>query len=231
MRAYIREHFGMKYTQDESYYILDCEPEAHMYLGLREGVKREAFADALRSANAGERDFDAEKWVNLLSTQQHDHFSIPAGTVHCSGKDNVVLEISATPYIFTFKLWDWGRMGLDGRPRPVHLDHGLANIQWERDTSWVEKNLLRQVAIVGEGDGWREERTGLHEFEFLETRRHWFTRPVEHHTRGNVNVLSLVQGEAVTVESPGRSFCAHDGALRGDVYRSSGGWRVCRTTT
>ena len=49
----------------------------------------------------------------------------------------MVLEISATPYIFTFKLWDWGRLGLDGKPRPIHLDHGQANIQWDRTTDWV----------------------------------------------------------------------------------------------
>ena len=206
LRAYIREHFGMKYTQDESYYILDCEPGAEMYLGLREGVRSDAFADALRNANAGQAKLNAEQWVNRIPTRRHDHFSIPAGTVHCSGRDNVVLEISATPYIFTFKLWDWGRMGMDGNPRPVHLERGLANIQWDRDTQWVNANLRRPVLVVGEGDGWREERTGLHEFEFLETRRHWFTKSVAHHTNGTVNVLSLVEGDAVMVESPDDRF-------------------------
>ncbi len=206
LEAYIREHFGMKYTQDESYYILDCKPGAHMYLGLCEGVKPRAFANALREADEGKQDLDAEQWVNLIPTHRHDHFSIPAGTVHCSGRDNVVLEISATPYIFTFKLWDWGRMGLDGRPRPVHLERGLANIQWDRDTRWVDENLRRPISVVDQGDGWREERTGLHELEFIETRRHWFTKAVAHDTSGNVNVLSLVEGDAVVIESPDDLF-------------------------
>ncbi|GGH08722.1 class I mannose-6-phosphate isomerase [Silvibacterium dinghuense] len=206
LRAYIREHFGMKYTQDESYYILDCEPGAHMYLGLREGVEADKFAHALSEANAGRERLDAEQWVNRIPTHRHDHFSIPAGTVHCSGRDNVVLEISATPYIFTFKLWDWGRMGLDGKPRPVHLKHGLENIQWDRDTEWVNENLRRPVAVVAEGEGWREEKTGLHELEFLETRRHWFTQPVMHDTCGTLNVLNLVEGDAAIVESPDGRF-------------------------
>jgi hypothetical protein len=118
----------------------------------------------------------------------------------------MVLEISATPYIFTFKLWDWGRPGLDGRPRPVHLEHGAANIQWERSTSWVRENLINRIVPLAAGDGWREERTGLHPLEFIETRRHWFSKAVAHHTGGGVNVLNLVAGEAAVVESPHADF-------------------------
>jgi len=61
-------------------------------------------------------------------------------------------------------------------------------------------------AKVDEGDGWREEHTGLHELEFIETRRHWFTRKVEHNTHGGVNVICLVEGEEIIVESPGKKF-------------------------
>ena len=118
----------------------------------------------------------------------------------------MVLEISATPYIFTFKLWDWGRLGLDGRPRPVHLDHGIANIQWDRGTEWVEGNLINRICPLGAGDGWREERTGLHALEFIETRRHWFTGAVPHDTHGTVNVLNLVEGPEAIVESPAGAF-------------------------
>ena len=131
---------------------------------------------------------------------------IPAGTVHCSGDNSVVLEISATPYIFTFKLWDWGRLGLDGKPRPINLKHGLANIQWDQTTSWVEKNLINRICPLGEGDGWREEQTGLHQREYIDTRRHWFTKAVLHNTQGGVNVLNLVEGEEVVVSSPHGSF-------------------------
>lgn len=50
----------------------------------------------------------------------------------------MVLEISATPYIFTFKLWDWQRLGLDGLPRPINIEHGKHVIQWDRTTKWVK---------------------------------------------------------------------------------------------
>ena len=118
----------------------------------------------------------------------------------------MVLEISATPYIFTFKMWDWGRLGLDGLPRPINVERGLANIQWDRDTEWVDKNLVNRFEPIATGDGWREERTGLHDLEFIETRRHWFTKTVEHDTQGGVNVINLVEGREAVVESPEGKF-------------------------
>ena len=206
LRSYIAEHFNIPYTQDESYYILDQSEESVVYLGIKDGVNPEEMATALREAQEGKKPFEAEKFVNTWSSHKHDHFSVPGGTVHCSGRNNVVLEISATPYIFTFKLWDWGRMGLDGKPRPIHLVHGLANIQWNRTTDWVREQLFNKNEFVAEGEGWREERTGVHHSSFLETRRHWFTGTVPHDTNGTLNVLNLVEGEEVVVESPDNSF-------------------------
>jgi hypothetical protein len=206
LRTYIAEHFGISYTQDESYYLLDAESDAVVYLGLKPGVDPARMARDLEAAQAGGPTFPAEQYVNAWLARKHDHFSIPAGTIHCSGKNCMVLEISATPYIFTFKLWDWERLGLDGLPRPISLKHGLANIQWNRDRDWVKKNLINPLRPVAQGEGWREEATGLHELEFIETRRHWFTGPVPHDTGGTLNVLNLVEGEEIVVESPDRAF-------------------------
>lgn len=203
---YIQQHFGMHYTQDESYYLLEAEPGAEVYLGTKTGINPQEMLDDLAAAQRGEKAFDDEKFVNRFPARKHDHFLIPAGTVHCSGSGAMVLEISATPYIFTFKLWDWGRLGLDGLPRPVHLEHGAQVIDWQRDSQWVTEHLVNHFEPIAEGDGWREERTGLHEREFIETRRHWFTQPVTHHTHGGVNVLNLVEGDEALVESPSGAF-------------------------
>ena len=68
--------------------------------------------------------FNAEKYVNKFHAKKHDHFLIPAGTIPCSSKNCMILEISVTPYIFTFKLWNWDRLVLDGLPRPIHIEDG-----------------------------------------------------------------------------------------------------------
>jgi mannose-6-phosphate isomerase class I len=206
LTEYIQDKFGMYYTQDESYYMLDAGEDATVYLGLRDDAVPAEVLHDLRAAQEDSFIFPAERYANIWPAHKHDHFLIPAGTMHCSGKNSMVLEISATPYIFTFKLWDWGRVGLDGEPRPIHIDHGEANIQWDRTTDWVRNNLVNRIEPVSSGQGWTEERTGLHEREFIETRRHWFHEPVPHNTQGTVNVLNLVEGDEVVVESPTATF-------------------------
>jgi mannose-6-phosphate isomerase class I len=239
LTEYIQHHFGMHYTQDESYYLLDGGPDACVYLGLKEGVSAREMARDLEAAQSGGFPFPAERYVNKFPARKHDHFLIPAGTVHCSGANSMILEISATPYIFTFKMWDWERLGLDGEPRPINLNHGLANIQWDQDTKWVKEQLINRIQPVASGSDWREERTGLHTRQFIETRRHWFTGKVMHDTHGGVNVLNLVEGDEVLVESPDHLFepfpvhyaetfivPAHVGAYS---IRPSGSCRACAT--
>ncbi len=206
LTEYIHRTFGMAYTQDESYYILDAKEGASVYLGLKEGINKDQMIEDLYAANRGEILFDAEKYINRFPAKKHDHFLIPAGTCHCSGSDAMVLEISATPYCFTFKMWDWARVGLDGLPRPVHIDHGKKNIQWDRTTKWVEKNLVNAIHTVREDDHVKEEHTGLHELEFIETRRLWIKDEAVVDNEDNVNMLNLIEGQKAYIESLDGSF-------------------------
>ena len=203
---FAHREFGLAYTQDESYYLLDAGDDAVVYLGLKEGINPDEMVEDLRKAQRGEIMFDAERYVNKFHAKKHDHFLIPNGTVHCSGQNSMVLEISSTPSIFTFKLWDWGRLGLDGKPRPINVERGSKVIKWERRTAFVEAELHNHFEVLENQEGILEERTGLHRNEFIETRRHTFTQPVEHHTDGGVNVLNLCQGEAALVSSPTNAF-------------------------
>ena len=185
--------------------MLDAKEDAFVYLGLKDDTDPELMIKELvASKQSGE--FDAEKHVAKWPIKKHDHVLIPSGTIHCSGKDSLVLEISATPYIFTFKLWDWGRLGMDGLPRPINIEHGKANIQWDRREAYTERELINDIEVVAEGDGWTEERTGLHEREFIETRRHWFTKEVLHTRNDSVDVNCLIEGDEAIIESPYDEF-------------------------
>lgn len=205
LTEYIQNTFGMHYTQDESYYILDCKSGSEVYLGLKEGISADEMIADLKEAQSGGKVFNDNKYVNKFPCKKHDHFLIPAGTVHCSGKDTMVLEISSTPYIFTFKLWDWGRLGLDGLPRPVHINHGEKVIAWDRTTEWVKKNLINRFAGLP-ANGGRVERTGLHEREFIETVRYTVTGRALVTRTDSVNVCNVVDGRGALIESPGNVF-------------------------
>lgn len=204
---YARENFGLAYTQDESYYIMDTKEDTYVYLGLRNDINPDEMVTDL---NKAQQDpffvFDVDKYVNKVPVKKHDHFLIPGGTVHCSGKDTLVLEISSTPNLFTFKLWDWQRLGLDGKPRPINVDRGKKVIVWGRDTGFTYRELVNKVKILNDTGTVREEKTGLHKNEFIETRRHIFTEKVTHYTNDSVNVLNLVEGDSVIVESLNGDF-------------------------
>ena len=206
LTEYIQNTFNMRYTQDESYYILDAGENASVWLGVKEGTAPAAMERDLRLAQAGGAPFPAEKYINNIPVKKHDHVLIPAGTTHCSGADTMVLEISATPYIFTFKLWDWGRLDLDGKPRPIHIDHGMANIQFDRDTAWVRENLVGQTKEVCRDENGLVERTGLHEREFIDTYRYTTSGRMPVHRNGSVQVLNLVDGARALITSPTGAF-------------------------
>jgi len=203
---YAYDKFGMAYTQEESYYILDAEDDAYVYLGVKDGINKDKMMADLRQAHIGDISFPDEEYINKVPAKKHDHFLIPPGTIHCSGKGSMVLEISASKYIFTFKLWDWDRVGLDGKPRPVHIDHGEQVIDWMITPEWVDENLVNAIEPLSQGEGWKSEKTGLHESQFIETHRYWFYDKTNHETNGSVNVLNLVQGEEAIIESPDGSF-------------------------
>lgn len=205
---YAYEHFGLRYTQDESYYLLDVGEGAEVFLGLNDDVDpMMMLADLEAASKDAAKPFPDHEYVARFPANKHDHFLIPAGTCHCSGAGSMVLEISHTPYIFTFKMWDWDRVDLDGQPRPINLERATANILWDRNESWVRDNLVNQFEQLASGDGWREERTGLYKSEFIETRRHWFSGKAPHDTKGeSVHVLNLIEGAEAVVESPTSAF-------------------------
>jgi len=202
---YAYRNFGAKYTQDESYYIMDSKEGAKVYLGVKDNINKNELINALEEAqNTGV--FDEEKYINILSVNKHDHLLIPGGTIHSSGKDCVVLEISSTPNRFTFKLWDWGRLDLDGKPRPISIHHGKHVIKTEFNTSFVAEELYNNENVITKENKYTEVQTGLHELEPIETRVLTLSKPIHQSTMNSVNVLKIVEGESAQVVSIDGSF-------------------------
>jgi mannose-6-phosphate isomerase class I len=199
--AYMRREFGLSYTQDETYYILKAGENGLCYLGLKEDVEPDAFRLAAERARNEGIAFDTEEFVNAWPTRVHDLFLIPAGTVHNSGANNVVLEISATPYLYTFKIYDYLRRDLSGELRPIHIERAWDNIDFTRRTRWIRHNLIPSPRIIRQGEGWTEYLIGEHPLLFFSIHRAEFGNDYESDTgKERFHVLNLVEGEEVLVE-------------------------------
>ncbi|MBW7882258.1 MAG: class I mannose-6-phosphate isomerase [Caldilineaceae bacterium] len=200
---YIRRYFGELFTQDETYYILDCEPGARCYLGFQEDIVARDFRQALERSFREASPLDAGRFVQSHPVRKHDLLLIPNGTIHCSGVNNMVLEISATPYIFTFKMYDWMRLDLDGQPRPLNIERAFENLYFERKGAAVPGELIAQPKVIGRGAGWELIHLPTHRHHFYDVQRYAFSTQVDVATNGSCQVMSLVEGQAVVLETAG----------------------------
>jgi mannose-6-phosphate isomerase class I len=197
---YIRKHFGEHITQDETYYILDCKPGAKVYLGFQEGVQPAEFKQVLENSKANGEEIKIEKYVQVQDAKKHDLFLIPNGTIHSAGADNLVLEISSTPYIFTFKMYDWLRLDLNGEPRAINIEHAYNNLIFERQGDKVKKELISQPKLLKQDASIEVWHLPTHAEHFYDVHRLEFDKEITVNTDDSCNVLMLVEGSSVLVK-------------------------------
>ena len=199
--SYIREQFGEDFTQDETYYILDVKPGAKVFLGFQKDIDPPAFRSALEESQQHGKPVEIERFVQALPSEKHCLFLIPNGTIHCSGTDNLVLEISATPYIFTFKMYDWLRLDLQGKPRPLNIQRAFDNLYFERRGEMVERELVAQPTLLESGPDWQLYHLPTHPSHFYDVHRIEFETSVSVHTDGSPHLLMLVEGTSIRLET------------------------------
>lgn len=196
---YAKEQFGENFTQDETYYILDCEEGAEVYLGFQEGIDPDGFKKALESSFETKEILDIDKYVQKFPAEKHDLYLIPHGTVHCSGINNMVLEISATPYLFTFKMYDWQRLDLNGRPRPLNIEHAFKNLNFESQGGMVMQTLKSKPLEVSSGANWKKIHLPTHPLHFYDIYRYEFAESVTIETMGQCHIMMLVEGNSMVL--------------------------------
>lgn len=206
---YIRRHFGELITQEETYYILDCQAGSKVYLGFQQGVTRDEFRTALEASHAQNKPLAVDGYVQSFESKKHDLFLIPPGTIHASGKGTLVLEISSTPYIYTFKMYDWLRLDLDGKARPLNITRGMDNLVFERQGDAVLEELISRPALLRETPAYSWWHLPTHAGHLYDVYRYHVTTQVEVETNDKVSVLNLVEGKQVEIIVNDETFRYH----------------------
>lgn len=225
---YMRERFGWSYTQHETYYMTVAGPGSRVFLGLREDADPGLFRKEVEEAALDGIPMDPADHVLTFPAEQGRLFMIPAGTPHAAGAGNVVLEISATPYLYSLRFYDWLRPDADGRPRPLPYEHGLANLETGRRGDAVVRDLVQEPRTLRAATGWREELLGSLDEMFYEVRRHTIDADAvaDDDTAGRFHVLNVVEGEGVVLHTAAGERCPLSWAETMTVPAAVGPYRL-----
>ncbi len=210
------ENYNEFGRQDESYYVVVTGHEAKTFIGFRDDADIPAFFKEIEAADTEHKECDYMKYVSYEESRPGLQVMLPAGTIHSSGRNQVILEIgSLTIGSYTYKMYDYLRLDFDGKQRPIHTKLGEENVAQHRRYSVIHDPnspdyIVQKPRLADSGEGWQEYILGENPQVYFSLRRLEFEKQCEQDTKGEkFHVLTLVDGSSVrirSVEHPERYF-------------------------
>ncbi|UJR16266.1 hypothetical protein I4U23_003173 [Adineta vaga] len=211
---YLRTNFGEKLPQDQTYYILktkkensinehenDCTTSSYIYLGFQEIINPDEFHQALISSDISKQELNVNKYIQSFCSRTHDFFLIPHETIHACGQNQAVLEISTTPYLYSFELYDWLRINPDGRSRSLNIEHGMKNLKFDRHGQQL---CCQPIIQKLEQDQYQEQHLPTHYLHIYDVQR-LIIEPNEsiemtRLTENRFHLCMLVEGDTIEIQ-------------------------------
>ena len=160
----------------EAWYVMHAEPGAKIFAGLKTGVSENEFRLAIESGGV-------ESKLHHFTPSKGDCVFIPAGTLHAIGAGLLIAEIQQASNT-TFRVYDWGRVGTDGNPRPLHIERSI------EATDFTRGSVVPQVPVSIAGTPWER----LVACEKFEMNRAFINSPIEVGGDGRCRILAVTEG-------------------------------------
>lgn len=217
--AFALDHEGNELGKTEMWVALHAEPGAELIVGVKAGTTPDAFRRAI-----GENRL--EPYLHRVPVQAGDHVCVPAGTLHAIMGGLLIAEIQQNSNT-TYRVYDWGRVGVDGQPRPLHVDKALDVIDFAR----VEPQIC-PPALLAEEPGLRREL--LCRNRYFTTERVTLAAGAEFHgacTGESLEIWGVIEG-AISINELALDavrFCLLPAALGEYVVTAGTGATLLRT--
>ncbi|WP_213975576.1 class I mannose-6-phosphate isomerase [Tepidanaerobacter acetatoxydans] len=207
------DNYNEKGRQDEAYYVVATGHGAKTYVGFNEDIDPKEFIELAKKSEKDGSTIDYVKYINHIDSNPGRQIMIPAGTIHASGRNQLILELgSLTIGSYTYKMYDYNRRDVDGNLRPIHSLCGEKVLRTERTTKWVNDNIAIEPDLIRQGDGYKEYIVGKTDLMYYQTNRIELEKEknIECNNNNQFTVLTLVDGEEVLVYSKSNpDFCYH----------------------
>lgn len=206
-----REIYGDFGGQNEAYYVVLTGHGAKTFCGFKGDGKK--FLELCKQSEQDGSMVPYEDYIHAIPSDVGRQILLPSGTVHGSGRNQLVLELGTlTTSAYTYKIYDYTRLDITGKPRPLHTKLAEQVLDFERDAEWVMKNIAFPPKLLCEGVGWREFLVGQYDCIYFETHRVEMTtgsRYVGDNGEG-FSVITIVDGEVARIQAIDDPNCYYD---------------------
>lgn len=208
----VRELYGDFAGQNEAYYVVLTGHGAKTFCGFKGDGRK--FLDLCKQSEKDGSIVPYDEYIHAIPSEVGRQILLPTGTVHGSGRNQLVLELGTlTISAYTYKMYDYNRLDITGKQRPLHTKLAERVLAFDRDAEWVMRNIAFPPRLLLEGEGWREFLVGQYEHIYFETHRVEMGTGSRYpgENRDGFTVITIVDGEAVRIQSvddPGQYYDA-----------------------
>lgn len=200
--AFIKEHYNDLGGQHEAYYIVNAGHDAKTYIGWKKDGKE--FLEMCKDSEINATELPYQDYVHAVDSKPGMQVMIPAGSVHASGRNQLVFELgSLTTGAYTYKIYDYLRKDANGKLRPIHNVCAEQVLAFDRDPQWVNEHAIREPKLINETESYTEHLIGYNDEIYYETYRIDIATggSYQGYNDEDLTVVALLDGEAIEVRS------------------------------